>query len=369
VLLVEPAANALDVRDGAVHEAAMSQESEAPGWDAIDRALQALYAARQPLHWAPPLHGVAGGNDPLAGVSAWRSTFGGRPHWHYVSYGFTDLYSKETDVAEVSGYGFELTMRVVDPEGGDDAPTWPVSVMQNLGRYVFSSGNPFGAGHHLPFNGPIALGRKTELVAGALIKDPQLAAGGRSPFGSFEFLQLVGLTQQEYDAIYRWDTHRFLDAAATYDPALLTDLPRGAWLKNPDFARLVAEGTARDGSSMTSLFMSKGELHPGPVPTWGVAANSLGGLETIVRGRLGYERDVLVGWREGVLRLRPGAQTGFSDDGDFPTLTLSKADQDFLSALPQKRGDYPGPSGKLVVRVLPVDILDGARKKVMHTIG
>jgi hypothetical protein len=347
----------------------MNDDTNAPGWDAIDGALQVLYRGTKPLHWAPVVPAVAVGTDPLSGVSAWRSSFGGREHWHYVSYGFTDLFAKESEVPEVSGYGFELTMRVVDPEGGDAAPTWPVSVMQNLARYVFASGNPFGAGHHLPFNGPIALGRKTDLVAGAIVTDPQLTAGGQSTFGKFEFLQLVGLTQAEYDAVYRWDTLRFLAAATRHDPALLTDLPRESWLKNPDFREVVAQGTARDGSSMTSLFMSKGSLDPAPLPTWGIAANSLGGVETIVRGRLGFERDALVSWGSRALCLHAGTETGFADDGDLPTLTLSKADQEFLCALPQKRGDYPAPSGKLVVRVLPVDILDGARKKVVRTIG
>ena len=40
-----------------------------------------------------------------------------------------------------------------------------------------------------------------------------------------------------------------------------------------------------------------------------------------------------------------------------------------LLELPVKRGDYPLPSGQLTVRVLPIPILDGNRKKVTREIG
>ena len=47
----------------------------------------------------------------MDGVEIWKSEHG-IPHWHYVTYGFTELYEKKSEDPEVSGYGFELTFRL-----------------------------------------------------------------------------------------------------------------------------------------------------------------------------------------------------------------------------------------------------------------
>ena len=96
-----------------------------------------------------------GGGDPLDGVEVWESERG-VPHWHYITYGFSELYEKENDTPDVSGYGFELTFRL-KRSGEEQPPSWPVSLLQNLGRYIFSSGNVFSSGHYIDCNGPIAL--------------------------------------------------------------------------------------------------------------------------------------------------------------------------------------------------------------------
>ena len=45
-----------------------------------------------------------------------------------------------TEADEMSGFGFELTMRI-KCEGEEVAPLWPAQLMQGLARYVFKSGN------------------------------------------------------------------------------------------------------------------------------------------------------------------------------------------------------------------------------------
>ena len=71
---------------------------EAPGWDAIDAAVRALHGDAEPLRGLVP--GVAFGS-PLQGVSA----FAEPDHWHLVTDGLTELFGKESDVAEISGFG------------------------------------------------------------------------------------------------------------------------------------------------------------------------------------------------------------------------------------------------------------------------
>jgi hypothetical protein len=133
----------------------MGDELEARGWNAIDAALRPLYGDQKPAHWAAVVPAMLGGQDPLQGISAYRSTFGGAPHWHFVTYGFSELYEKESDDPETSGYGLELTCRVVDTEEGAEPPKWVWSLLQNLARYVFRTGNVFEPNHSTTLNGPI----------------------------------------------------------------------------------------------------------------------------------------------------------------------------------------------------------------------
>ncbi len=136
---------------------------EAPGWDAIDGALRRLYVDQPPLHYGSVPPSFLGGRDVLQGLSAYRVA-DPRPHWHFVTYGFSELHAKETEDPAVSGFGFELTFRLAGA-GDTEPPPWALSLLQNLGRYVFSSGNGFASGHYLDLNSPIALGRETAIRA------------------------------------------------------------------------------------------------------------------------------------------------------------------------------------------------------------
>jgi hypothetical protein len=82
-----------------------------PGWDAINAALEPTYGEVEPLHWGTVKRWRNGGPDPLDGISAYRVD-GPPPHWHFVSYGLSELYRKESEDPEVSGWGIELTFRL-----------------------------------------------------------------------------------------------------------------------------------------------------------------------------------------------------------------------------------------------------------------
>ena len=84
---------------------------EQGGFDAISEKLHALYPGQEGRFYGTVIPYFLGGNDPLDGVEVWKSEEG-IPHWHYVTYGFTELYQKECEDPEVSGFGFELTFRL-----------------------------------------------------------------------------------------------------------------------------------------------------------------------------------------------------------------------------------------------------------------
>ena len=86
-----------------------------------------------------------------------------------------------------------------------DVPAWALSFLQNLARYVFGTGNRFGVGHKMGLNGPIALEHDTKLTAILFAEDPELGEFS-SEFGKARFIQIVGITDDEYKLIQEWST-------------------------------------------------------------------------------------------------------------------------------------------------------------------
>lgn len=147
---------------------------------------------------------------------------------HFCTYGFTSLYYDEEALGKAfSGYGFELTFRLKSNGEQRDALIWVCNLLQNLGRYVFGSGNGFKANQWIPANGPINVGYPTDIVALAFVADPQLPATD-SPHGRVEFLPRVGLTSSEMDDIKakRRTCEEVVNALRQNNPLLITDLDR-----------------------------------------------------------------------------------------------------------------------------------------------
>ncbi|CAM3991576.1 suppressor of fused domain protein [Nocardia ninae] len=206
--------------------------SEAPGWNAIDGALRPLYGDIEPFHWATDHRWSLGGPDPLDGISAYSRTEP-VPHWHYVSYGMTELYEKEWDNPEKSGWGFEFTFRLVRKPADTEPPVWPANFLQNLARYVFQSGKWFEPGHTIKANGPIAADRPNSGIrAVGFTVDPELGTI-ETPHGSMRFLQLVGLTMPEYRAAQGGKALELLAELAPRLPLYVTDIDRDPLVAEP----------------------------------------------------------------------------------------------------------------------------------------
>ncbi|HPF91340.1 MAG TPA: suppressor of fused domain protein [Flavobacteriales bacterium] len=200
---------------------------DAVGWHCIDAHLATLYGERKPRHYAPPLHFIAGGTDPLDGTSFYDHP-GDPAHIHVVSYGLSALYYDESAVGALySGLGFELTFRVVPEPGEEGDPTWVTGLMNNLARYLHDSGRWFEPNEFIPGNGPIRLGRDTDITGLAIAEDPELGTI-TTPHGEVRFLQLVGLTTAEVEQLQQDPTvgavEDLLNAKRAVDPLLVTRL-------------------------------------------------------------------------------------------------------------------------------------------------
>lgn len=205
-------------------------EQDAPGWAAIDDALARLYPGQLPHQFASQRAYELDGESPLPAIAVYE---GARPeHWHYVTYGLSELFEKSSEDPEVSGFGFELTMRV--PRGAGEAapPSWPLRALQGLGRYVLGTRKGFDTGHCADLGGSIASGIDSALTCLACVPDPLLRKIA-TPFGALLFLQVVGITSDELVAMQRLDHEGVVHLLGELDFHGITDPSRVSYFWDP----------------------------------------------------------------------------------------------------------------------------------------
>jgi hypothetical protein len=338
--------------------------SDAPGWDAIDAALRPLYGDRKPYHvgTVPPY--ALGGPDPIHGISAYKN-IEPVPHWHFVTYGFSELWAKESTDPDVSGFGFELTFRPTCPAEEEKPPNWALNFLQNLGRYVFETGNPFGVGHTLPLNGPIQQGSPTLIHAASFVHDPRLPPIA-TPNGRIEFLQIVGLTMGELEAVSSWNAAAFLELRRRDDSYFLTDLSRTSWLADPVFASEVARQTKQDGSScgwLALVLECDTESDPVRVCVQSIAVDS---LRRRLLGRLPYGRELTLNGKDATVLFKPGKQSRLRLVEGAVAITLREDHLlELTESLRPHAGLYCVPGvNNMVLQVLTTEIKDRDGKVV-----
>lgn len=196
----------------------------APGWDAIDAALTTLYPGVEPRHVG--YHPPAAFSTNLQGCSAYPAL----GHWHYITYGLSELYTPEADDdPEWSGWGFELTMRVARGDE-DQPPGWPFTMLNQLANFINGQGVLVEDGHRMDLRQPVTGhphngGPPTGLTVYAFTTDPQLRSID-TPNGKVTFYQAVGVTAEEKIRMQQSSTRVILDQLAESNPLLVTDPAR-----------------------------------------------------------------------------------------------------------------------------------------------
>jgi hypothetical protein len=349
-------------------------DASAPGWDAIDAALRPIYGDREPLHYGTIIKRFMGGPDPLDGISVYKN-LEPRPHWHYISYGLTELYQKESKEMDVSGFGYEFTFRLACRRADDqDAPKWPISLMQNVARACFDHGSVFGNFHTIDANGPIAREQDTRLTAILFVRDPQLGSVESSPHGRFDFLQLVGITAEELAAKNDWDSKKLAELLARSNPLLITDLARTSPLDDPKIARMIDDAIERDGSSCEELHVSELDWKKGMLAskwTLTLGAGVTDSIARLIRGRTAHGRPfALHGSNRSVVFLPDDeSSVEVDEDGILVVRLAPKTAVELAVKLQPKRGPLKIDGlPKLAVMIQPTQIRD-ENNKIVRTIG
>jgi hypothetical protein len=189
--------------------------------DAVNARLAVVYPGQQPRHFGTVRRFAEGGGAPLDGISVYA---GDPAHWHFVSYG-------------MSPWRFEFSIRVTR-RSETEPPWWPIPFLQQLGRYVYDTGEPFGPEHYVPWGGPITDAEATALVALVFAADPVL---GVVEVGSerLSFLSPIGITAAEYEVCAQDRPEAVLAELLAASPLGVIDLRR----------RSPAEPDAADGGA------------------------------------------------------------------------------------------------------------------------
>ncbi|WP_042476831.1 suppressor of fused domain protein [Bacillus ndiopicus] len=352
-----------------------NDNNEAQGWDAIDQAVEEIYGEQQPAHYGTLIPYVLGGDDPLDGISVYKSE---EPvaHWHFVTYGFSELYEKESDNAEVSGYGFELTFRLVRDASEEEPPAWALNLLQNMGRYVFNSGNVFHSGDYLDANGPICLDSDTSLTALAFISDVQLSTMD-TPNGQVEFIQMVGITEDELEAIQTWNTRGFLAACQSYMPYYITKLERQSLLAKQEIQKAITQGIEQDGSSTGYLFndqlawqASEKKLLSQKPAQLTIGAKQAEIIRKIIKGRLLKNKTLILVGQHAQITLAVGDEVAIQEDENGVTLILNHeaiAELDTILETKEKTVQL-STTKDLQIHIVKTHIKDGDGN-VVETIG
>ncbi|WP_010277989.1 suppressor of fused domain protein [Paenibacillus senegalensis] len=354
----------------------MSEEVQSHGWDAIEQSMSKLYGVQEPKHYGTLIPYMLGGRDPLDGISAYKAErpF---PHWHIVTFGFSELYEKESADTESSGYGFELTFRLPRGEDEEEPPGWALNLLQNMGRYVFKSGNVFRTGDYLDANGPICLNADTKLTALAFIEDPELPPID-TPNGHVEFIQMVGITGCELEAMQTWNTRGMLKACEEHMPHYITDLSRESFVEKPEIAEAVQKGMERDGSSTGFLYVDQLGWEPGKKRLLGksqavlrLGAKQAEVVAKLLTGRIRKGKSLSLSGPDTLVVLKPGEQSVW-EEGEKGEVHIY-LDEACTSELSQRLQPKEGIVQLLACKSLTVQILKTYIKdqdgNVVSTIG
>lgn len=178
-----------------------NEEINAPGWDAITDLCNKVYPNQSnPKHYGTLISWRLGGNDPLQGISI----YDGGDYWHFITYGLSELYEKESNIKDVSGYGMEFTFKLKKDnyENEENEIKCICGILQSIARITFTKGELFNVYEYL-YTGQtegIDCNRKSNITGFITVPDDKFHEID-TPNGKVRFIEFVGATDSELKAI------------------------------------------------------------------------------------------------------------------------------------------------------------------------
>ena len=167
------------------------------GWKAIEEEFEMVYVGQtNPKHYGTLIKWRFGGNDPLDGISIYE----GEDYWHFVTFGLSELYEKESEDKEVSGFGYEMTFKLKKDNYEDTEGEIRCigCILQMISRITFTKGEVFYPFEYL-YTGQVEgidVNQKSNITGFICVPDTTVNTIQTSN-GKVEFLELIGVTEAE----------------------------------------------------------------------------------------------------------------------------------------------------------------------------
>lgn len=180
-----------------VEEQVMQQPQNTDGWDSIEAEFFRVYPTQvNPKHYAPLIKWKFGGPDPLDGISIYDAG----DYWHFVTFGLSELYEKENENKDISGYGFEFTYKLkkgcYDDEEAEIKSA--CALLQQLGKLVIVDKAIIKPNEYLYTGQTEGIDSKGRSKITGFITMPDSTVNIiNTPNGRVEFLQIIGVTDSE----------------------------------------------------------------------------------------------------------------------------------------------------------------------------
>jgi len=170
------------------------------GWKAIEAACLKMYPGQtNPKHYGTIISWRFGGNDPLDGISI----YDGGDYYHFVTFGLSEIYEKESENKEYSGFGFELTVKL-KKDGLDDEEAsirGMCGILQAIARLTFNNGEIFRPDEYIYTGKTTGMDPAGKSLITGLITQLDSLGEIESPNGKPQFVELIGVTDAELKAI------------------------------------------------------------------------------------------------------------------------------------------------------------------------
>lgn len=163
---------------------AARREGAAPGWEALDRALENARAG-EAMHFPT---GHKPGRAGAYAINAYRvEDLREGPLWLLVTWGLSDLFEPSGTPVHA-----ELTMRVPRREHTEEPPQWARLLLDAMAQRARQGASAPAPGTVMELGGPIDGSRKTAQVALMADEDPVLGEA-HSVLGRVSFVSLLGI--------------------------------------------------------------------------------------------------------------------------------------------------------------------------------
>lgn len=167
------------------------------GWKAIEDEFLRIYPGQKdPKHYGTIVKWSLGGKDPLDGISIYDAG----DYWHFVTFGLSEIYEKESENKEISGFGYEMTLKLKKQGLKDEEAEIRgiCGILQTIARITFTKGEVFAPDEYL-YTGQTAgidVEQRSNLTGFICVSDPSVNEID-TPNGKVFFLEFIGMTDAE----------------------------------------------------------------------------------------------------------------------------------------------------------------------------